>query len=71
MIKPYEILSTIDKGEHGIRVEFSVANRFVVNEPGFRGERTRTATTAILIPHGQDIDQYLLEYLKRSKWIPE
>ena len=71
MIKPYTILSTRSEGEYGTGVDFSVSTRFVVNEPGFKGERTVTHTSAVLVPPNEDIDEYLLKYLIDSNWITQ
>lgn len=71
MIKPYKILST-EEHSLGTIVLVSVSDRSTVVTPeGGISEIVSTISSTILVPTGEDMDQYLFNYLMKSNWITQ
>ena len=66
MIKPFKITSTRQEPDGGTTVFFKISK--VQQSPEFMN-KTETLETAILVPQGEDIDQYLVKELTKSGWI--
>jgi hypothetical protein len=69
MIKPFTILATKDEPNFGILVQYSVSDRSFIEQQEYKGPQTATAISTVLVPYGEDIDTYLLNYLTRCGWI--
>ena len=66
MIKPFKITGTRDEVGGGTTVFFQVKKVQQVTETL---SRMTTMDTAIHVPDGQDIDQYIFNDLQKGGWI--
>jgi hypothetical protein len=66
MIKPFKITSTRQEPDGGTTVFFTVSKVQQISETL---SESKSLQTAILVPQGQDIDQYLFDDLTKSGWI--
>ena len=69
MIKPFNILTTKDEPNFGTLVHYNVSVRSYVENIEYKGPLTYIAASSVLVPYGEDIDTYLLNYLIRCGWI--
>lgn len=70
MIKPYTILKTTEV-EVGTMIEFSISTRHISEREDGGGTHNIITKAAILVPTGEDIDNYLLDYLIKNNWITQ
>ena len=66
MTKPYTILKTLEEPGFGILVTFSISITKTLDNTG---PQVHTLESGVLVPTGEDIDNYLTDYLTRSGWI--
>lgn len=66
MIKPFKITNTRQEPDGGTTVFFTVTKVQQVSETS---SQSKTLETAILVPQGENIDQYLFNDLTKSGWI--
>jgi hypothetical protein len=66
MIKPFKITSIRHEPDGGTTVFFTISK---VQQLTDTLSSAKTLETAILVPQGQDIDQYLFDDLTKSGWI--
>ena len=69
MIKPFTILATKDEPKFGTLVSYSMSDRAYIEQEDYKGPQTSTLTSSVMVPHGEDIDVYLFNYLLRCGWI--
>jgi len=69
MIKPFTILATKDEPNFGTLVSYTISDRAYVDQEDYKGIQTSVLTSSVLVPLGEDIDTYLLNYLIRCEWI--
>jgi hypothetical protein len=69
MIKPFTILATKDEPNFGTLVSYTISDRAYIEQQDYKGTQTSIVTSSVLIPYGEDIDTYLLNYLIRCGWI--
>jgi len=66
MIKPFKITSLRHEPDGGTTVFFTVTRVQQISETL---SESKSLETAILVPQGEDIDQYIFDDLTKSGWI--